>query len=163
MCMMCDGASLDELHFNVHGSIARHGWSNMAVEAAGDHPSWAYTIGLSAGFDHPELVVFGLSHLASNRLLNAIGEDVRHGEYFLAGDVLDFPDGSEAELLAVHPAHFGRDVFGEWLNYYHALGPPLPHHWALQLWQPEVCDVRLDRPEEPPGCHVEDHDDSPPP
>jgi hypothetical protein len=113
---------------------------------------------LSAGFDHPELVVYGLPDLAAASLLDSLADDVRHGEFLCAGDILDFPDGSEAELLAVHPVHYTRNVFAAWLNYYDALGPPEPRPWALQIWQPEVCDVRLDHAEVPPGCPPDDHE-----
>lgn len=57
MCIMCDGASLDEVRFGIHGIIDRYGWYIQGVEAPPGGRSWAYTIGLSAAFDHPELII----------------------------------------------------------------------------------------------------------
>lgn len=59
MCMMCNGASLDDVRFHIHSLIKRVGWAVVPVQ--GDRPStsWAYTIGLTTRFDHPELAVVG--------------------------------------------------------------------------------------------------------
>ncbi|MBA2427455.1 MAG: DUF4262 domain-containing protein [Actinobacteria bacterium] len=77
MCMMCEGASLDDVRFHIHGLIEGSGWAVIPVEGNTPYRSWAYTVGLVQTFDHPELVVVGLDPLAAGRLLNSIGDAIR--------------------------------------------------------------------------------------
>lgn len=60
MCMMCDGATPDEMRFMVYGHIEKYGWHIVYVENQKRSASWAYTIGLSSRFGHPELAVVGV-------------------------------------------------------------------------------------------------------
>jgi hypothetical protein len=57
---MCEGATLDECRFAIHGIIDRYGWFIQYVEVDPITRAWAYTIGLSAGFEHPELIIAGV-------------------------------------------------------------------------------------------------------
>jgi hypothetical protein len=67
----------------VRGS--RLGWAlTYVTDPDGRNPSFAYTAGLW-GFDHPELLVFGLGQDSAAGLLNQLGERVRDGEVFAAG------------------------------------------------------------------------------
>ncbi|HUQ63998.1 MAG TPA: DUF4262 domain-containing protein [Acidimicrobiales bacterium] len=140
---MCDGASIDEVRFRVHGCITQYGWYIQAVEAGNDGTDWAYTVGLSAGFDHPELVVVGLDFLKGGSLLNALAEEVGHGDMFVAGEQLRVL-GDVAEPVEVNSRQFEHGTFATWSDYYSCLGPPLPRAHALQVWLPEVDPLRLD-------------------
>jgi hypothetical protein len=137
MCMMCDGASLDEVRFWVHGTIARFGWAIMTVEEQ-QSPSWAYTIGLVACFGHPELVLVGQSQAVTHRVLNHMGEAVRRGERFdgiARTSTCCYPD---IELVRVHPAQIEHGLLNMWLDYYETLGPPYPDADALQVVVPDT-------------------------
>ena len=79
MCMMCDGASRDEMLFSLHAKVLHHGWALQGVGGDGERADWMYTRGLSSGFAHPELVMVGGRIEDSGRVLNEIGELVRSG------------------------------------------------------------------------------------
>lgn len=138
MCIMCNGASLDEVRFDLHGRIERHGWAVQYVAEESIGRSWAYTIGLAAGFDHPELVVVGLEPEPAGGLLNVLGDMIRDGTRFDAG-----------HLTRVHPAHFVRGVFASWVDYYGALGRR-PAAKALEVVPPGRTP-KLDRASSPIG------------
>lgn len=151
MCMICDGATPDEALFHIHGVIHRYGWFIQYVQHRKMGRSWGYTIGLSDGFDHPELVVAGLDMKRSTALLNAAGEKVRQGKrlapterYHLCG--VDTWVG----VSPVHPNHFDRGVLAVWDEYYGALGPPYPPAEALEI-VPARRRPQLLLPESPIG------------
>lgn len=121
MCIMCDGASLDECRFNIHRIIDRYGWFIQYVEVAPVTRAWAYTIGLSAGFEHPELIITGVDPETAARALNGIGEMICAGERFTPDHCLVDPVGIHTHLSAVHPRHFERGVFAAWVDYYDCL------------------------------------------
>ena len=105
---MCEGASLDECRFQIHGIIDRYGWFIHYVEVKPVSRAWAYTIGLSAGFDHPELIVAGVRPETAAGTLNSLGEMIRAGERFTPGHCLVDPAGEHTHLAEVHPRHFER-------------------------------------------------------
>ena len=72
MCIMCEGASRDEVLFDIHGAIELHGFFMQGVEPDPPHPGWAYTIGLSDGFGHPEFVVVGQSMNEAAHILDGL-------------------------------------------------------------------------------------------
>ena len=123
MCIMCDeGATLDEVRFNIHGIIDRYGWFIQYVEAFPTSHAWAYTIGLTAGFDHPELVVTGVTPQAAARILNRLGEMIRSGRSFGVGGNHFVPSIGQLCFSEVHPAHYDRGVLATWIDYYDCLG-----------------------------------------
>lgn len=136
MCDMCDGATLDESRFKIFGIIDRYGWFIQYVEAAPGIRPWAYTIGLSAGFSHPELVICAVKAETAARVLNGIGEMIRGGERFGPEDCLVDPAGGHIHLSEVHSCHFERGVFARWVDYYGALGPLPPPAEALEVVLP---------------------------
>lgn len=137
MCMICDGATEDEFLFDLYGKIDRFGWAVISVEASHDTPNWSYTVGLSDGWDHPELVVVGLQPYDAQRLLNLIGGRIRQGERFDPGMRLAVPQaGVDVHFGAVHPEQWEHGVFGTWEGYYDAVGPPYPDEQAIQVILP---------------------------
>jgi hypothetical protein len=85
----------DEIDLRVRADIERHGWHVVIVPPEKDSPGWAHTIGLCERYQHPELLVFGSEPRQLGVLLNALGERVRGGKRFAAGDDAD---GILAEL-----------------------------------------------------------------
>jgi len=134
---MCDeGATLDEVRFAIHGIIARHGWFIQYVEASTVARSWAYTVGLSAGFGHPELIVVGVTATKAARVLNRLGDMVRDGDKLGPGVGLVDTNRKHTHFSVVHPTHFQRGVFAAWTDYYGCLGPPYPAAAALEVVLP---------------------------
>lgn len=76
----------DEVEARVRSDIERHGWHVVIVPPEADAPGWAHSIGLWERFGHPELIVFGSEPRQLAALVNALGERVRAGRRFAAGD-----------------------------------------------------------------------------
>lgn len=71
-------------------NLAEYGWHVAQVFSEDNsYPPFAYTIGLEAKFDHPEVVIFGLNNDLDfmHRVLNGIGSRVEKGEHFLHGSM----------------------------------------------------------------------------
>ncbi|MFN2556233.1 MAG: DUF4262 domain-containing protein, partial [Nitriliruptorales bacterium] len=127
---------LDELRFWIHGTIERHGWAIVAVGSPYDRDApWAYTIGLSAGYDHPEFVITGA--LDCGAVFNELAAAVTAGKRFLPG----LPDievlGIRARIGEVHPDEWSSGRLAAWVDYYGALGPPRPEPAAVQVIWPD--------------------------
>ncbi len=101
MCDACDAGIgddpvqvrqwLDQQDAWYRDTIRRVGWAIQHVDADRSATAFAYTVGL-AGFEHPEIVVFGLGPSRAATLLNYLGELVRSGAVL--------PDGAEVPVLA---------------------------------------------------------------
>lgn len=127
MCIMCDeGATLDEVRFNIHAIIDRYGWFIQYVEAFPTSRAWAYTIGVTAGWDHPELVVAGVTPQAAARVLNTLGEMIREGQSFTPDDSVFVPSSGQVRFSEVHAAHYDQGLLAAWVDYYECLGTQLP-------------------------------------
>ena len=137
MCLECDGWSEDEIHASYDELIAEYGWMVQHIGGGTIHePPWSYTIGLSLGFDHPELVVVGLSpHLALG-LLNDLGRRVRNGGIFRPGSLTENRDETlEVAFGEVHPLLWEGPLLVGWRVYYESRGLA-PHQRALQVVLP---------------------------
>lgn len=62
--------------------IKKYGWHVVSVDARGNIPGWAYTIGLHATFEHPEVVIFGLRPETLEHLVDNVAESVKAGRRF---------------------------------------------------------------------------------
>lgn len=137
----------DQLLFNLEGRISRFGWSCYYI--LGDPgPPWLYTIGLVEGFEHPELIVFGLdqhsAHGLATRVLERLKSGVEIGAGRHAGERLD---GLPIAYLEVDVANWREpsDYFLGWLDYYRALDKN-PDRRALQLvWSDEEGHLPWDK------------------
>jgi len=63
-------------------TITKYGWTIMYVHGNAPHPDFAFSIGVSERFGHPEFVVAGLDRAPSAWVLNRLGEHVRDGRVF---------------------------------------------------------------------------------
>jgi len=97
----------DEIELRVRADIERHGWHVVIVPPEGDSPGWAHSIGLGERYEHPELLVFGSEPRQLAALVNTLGERVRHGRRFAAGD-------TATDVLADLPFAF-RAVAPRWI------------------------------------------------
>jgi Domain of unknown function (DUF4262) len=169
MCMMCDGYCEDEIHDHYDELIARFGWMVLSVGGGSlARPPWSYTIGLSRGFDHPELVVVGLPYRRAHAMLNGLSTQVAAGDQFAAGHTISDGEGRlEARIVEVHPLIWEGPLFVAWLDYYESRGLA-PDQRALQAslephlagpatrrWQPCLDDpeCRVGYPDNAPNRH----------
>lgn len=133
MCIMCDGASRDEALFSLHGWVTTYGWGIQYVETADPAKTWAYTIGLSSNYGHPELAVVGENQDVAGYVLNRIGEMVSKGQTFAGGDRLPDSCGRGICLAWVHPTQFDNGTFAVWEDYYESLGGEMPEQSVLEV------------------------------
>jgi len=116
----------------VLNDIAEYGWHVVKVLEEGDTPGWAFTIGLTKNYGHPEIVVFGLNGSVSHGLLNIAGEKVKNGESLASGSVVTgLLEGYECILREVKSRWYGP-FLGTAIWYY--LGCEFP---ALQCIWPD--------------------------
>jgi hypothetical protein len=110
----------------VRDDVARQGF-HVVMVAAGDpgEPPFAYTIGLTRTFKHPEILVVGLETHTSHPMLNTLGERIRGGEVFAAGATI-------RDLLEDHACRIDR-VDALWVPEY--VGQ------ALAFYDPEPVTV----------------------
>lgn len=93
---------MDEVRRRVQADIDRYGWHVGKIPGDDRAPSWAFTIGLFASFQQPELVVFGLDLETAHRLLNQAGLLVKRNRG-------GFEDGRLASgILEDHSVAFRR-------------------------------------------------------
>jgi hypothetical protein len=147
VCIICDGASEEEVFTGEFVRIAVHGFTMVGVE---DTPPWTYTIGLVRSFDHPELVMTGMPFDVAPGLLTEVVEHIRRGERFDASSPpLALADSYALGFGAVHSSEWDEGRFNQWLNYYDRLGdePPIPK--AVQVLWPDA-DGRF--PPDPMFC-----------
>ncbi len=107
MCEICNGKSQAEVLSDVAAKVRHFGWALQAVTGPGptDVP-WVYTVGLSSGFGHPDLVWLGDDVEDGAHVLNQLGNAVRLGHRFGPGDRVM----AGAEALDLSPVH---DAFVE--------------------------------------------------
>jgi len=90
---------MDEADLRVRSDIETYGWHVAKIAGDDKAPPWAFTIGLEHNFEHPEVLVVGMDLALLHGLLNQIGEQVKRGRRFAAGER---PEG----VLERHPPAF---------------------------------------------------------
>ena len=65
--------------------VREYGCQVLVVRGEAGAPGWAYSVGLFEGFDHPEVVVFGLPQQVAHWVINELMSRIRSGERFAAG------------------------------------------------------------------------------
>jgi hypothetical protein len=136
----------DEIELRVRSDIERHGWHVVIVPPEDGSPGWAHSIGLCERHRHPELLVFGSEPRQLGALVNALGERVRSGRRFAAGE-------AAKGILAGLPLAF-RAVAKRWIPVF--LGNAAWHYRrddfaVLQGFWPD----RAGRLPWEPGCAAE--------
>jgi hypothetical protein len=135
---------------DIRRRIDEHGW---AVEAIGDQCSvpgccssylrpareladFGYTVGLSRYRGHPELIITGIPQMETVYPLNLMGQRVRAGERFAAGDLVDglFACGCGVALVLVDSRESVRHLVAANQLYRNPGAPPVR---ALQLVWPD--------------------------
>ena len=133
--------SRDQALLNLDSKISRFGWTAYYI-FDGPGPPWLYTIGLVERFDHPELIILGLSPEAAHGLVNQFVQTLEDGGSFKPGrQTLRRFEGYRMALVAVDDAYWQEpeDYFLGWLDYYKATRRSVPQR-ALQLVWPDEAD-----------------------
>jgi hypothetical protein len=160
MCFICDGGTEEQFHEEIAHHIRETGWFVYGVEHDDRGPGWAYTIGLSERYGHPELAVTGMCCFScAGNMLNRAGRQVAAGRTLEIGEHLWLSPGA---LLvgAVHPDQWQGNRFSMWRRYYDDAGVEPPEAVALQLiwvdnegvWQDQTRRWRRERLDQPPGA-----------
>jgi hypothetical protein len=121
---------------NVQEVIDRVGWNVIGVGGGPDSLPFAYTVGLTARFDHPELCLTGPwpQNLATV-LLNTLGERVKNGERLTEGWYDDVISMGAVPLMPVTRKAIA-DNFGLANRYYRENGLMKPLD-AFQMFLPD--------------------------
>lgn len=79
MCDMCDGKSIEDVLRREAELMERYGWLVQMIEAEQPERSWAYSVGLSANFGRPDLLVRNIDAARAGRMVTIVGEMVAEG------------------------------------------------------------------------------------
>jgi hypothetical protein len=135
--MRCDGKSDEEVFQWERQTIERFGHVVMGVEGS---PQWAYTMGLSAGHGHPELLVCGLDFSLAMRVLNAVAARIASGSAIRPGDACTVGDRRYQVVPVPEERWHDDDTFNGWWNHYDRFGNE-PRAEAVELI-PELGHAR---------------------
>lgn len=82
----------------VENDIKEHGWHVLSVFSENE-PSFSYTVGFKETLNHSEVIISGLNTKLMHQLLNDIGELIKEGNSFSAGDISN-------EVIKGYPVKF---------------------------------------------------------
>ena len=109
---------------------------------------WAYSIGLTRSYGHPELIVVGLEAPFAGAIIEVLSRRVAEGERFIPGSSIVLDGGLEFRLHLVDPLWCSR---GDWF----VLGREVMSAWgerwptSIQLTWSDADGVFPDRPGDP--------------
>jgi len=108
----------DDLLNDTKLNIDKFGLQVIMVGSTSYCPSFAYSIGLTQTYNHPEIICFGLPNDLGHAIVNDIAEIIQKGETIDTGKIYTeiFKD-SRAAFLKVDKRNID-DYFGAALNYY---------------------------------------------
>jgi Domain of unknown function (DUF4262) len=113
VCWRCDhpGATERDYQDHVRLLIDTYGWAVQGVERYGDHPPWAYTVGLTR-YRRPELVITGMGLTRATGVLNGVAAHLVHAEAPEPGTQAVLVGGPLVEIIKVHApwAHLNMAV-----------------------------------------------------
>src|SRR5687767_1831433 len=107
---------MDEHEAQLLADIDRFGWCVMKI-SNDMGPDFAYSVGIFRTFGHAEILMFGLPPATMHHLINDVGNRVRAGARYVAGQSTDeFIEGYEVTFRAVPPFHHaGHLGWATWL------------------------------------------------
>jgi hypothetical protein len=126
----------DDRDRKVLADITRVGWTVIGVLEDEEGPGFAYSIGLFHTLGHPEVLILGLRPQVAHQLVNDMGEAIRKGQRFEAGQRYE-------EIAAGFPLAFvemDKRYYREYLGYagWFYQGPDFP---VLQCIWPDKQGV----------------------
>ena len=137
---------LSEADLKILSNVEEYGWHVVLIIPQGEVPSWAFTIGLTHSYGHPEVCLFGLPRDTAHAVLNIAGGQVRSGEKMESGDFnSELLVDLDCQLRTVSPKWHGP-FFGTMGWYYE--GAPVE---MLQIFWPDRENRLPWHPEVHPG------------
>lgn len=108
----------DDLLNETELNIEKFGLEVILVTATNYSPSFAYSIGLTRSYNHPEVICFGLPQDLAHAIINDVAELIKNGKTIKVGEINhEVFEGSRATFLEVDQRNIG-DYFAGALNYY---------------------------------------------
>jgi hypothetical protein len=132
MCMICDGATRDEVQAETDERIDRFGFTMVGTTPDPDHPSWLHTIGLIERHNHPEMCVLGEPADDGFRLLDTVSRAVLGGTRFSEGQTLEIA-GTYWHVSDLDERVVGGEMMVQWRDHYHWMGSDGLRLSALEL------------------------------
>lgn len=128
-------ANLSDHEISVLQRREQHGWFVNCIAEDASGPGFAYSFGLYEEFGHPEIIIFGLPLKTMHLLINDVGEQVRSGAKYSAGDCAsDLIKGYTCSFGVVNPLQYRKTcTWTAW--FYESYSFP-----ALQLFWPDKQD-----------------------
>lgn len=108
----------DDLLNDTKSNIEKFGLQVIMVGSTSYCPSFAYSIGLTHTYNHPEIICFGLPNDLGHEIINDIAGIIQKDETIYTGKIYtEIFNDSRAAFLKVDKRNID-DYFGEALNYY---------------------------------------------
>jgi hypothetical protein len=110
-----EGNQLTDYEVKILDNVARTGCHITCVVA---DPPFAYSAGLSANDDRPEIIILGLSCEVAAAMINVVRDKFDEGVELREGEPVDWLlDGFECVPFRVAPEHLTRDYFNSAIWY----------------------------------------------
>ena len=110
--------SIGDLLEQTKSNIDKFGLQVITVGSTSYLPSFAYSIGLTKTYNHPEIICFGLPSKLGHAIINDVAEIIKKGETIQIGKTYTkIFNNSRATFLKVDKRNI-EDYFGVALNYY---------------------------------------------
>ena len=114
--------------------VAQYGWHIPQIPADEEGPGFSFSVGFYLKFNHPEILVMGVSETIASQLINLAGGLIANGRVFQPGERTDdLAEGFECTFVPILVEHY-RDYLGYCGWFYRSLKQPFP---ALQLVWPD--------------------------
>ncbi|MEJ5055625.1 DUF4262 domain-containing protein [Sphingobacterium sp. MYb382] len=114
----CKCINKDDLLEQTKLNIEKFGLQVIMVTSTKYSSSFAYSIGLTKTFNHPEIICFGLPNNLAHEIINDIAKIVENGEIIENGKIYTNIFGnSQATFLKVDERNISN-YFGAGINYY---------------------------------------------
>ena len=122
----------DRFERKLRTDVEQNGWHVLNVFAEDGVPPFSYSIGLYQTLGHPEIFIAGLPSRVADPLIHSVGEEIRAGRSFEAGEVnSDLLRGHDCAFRPV-PRHAYQEYFGRAIDFYDGENFPV-----LQLVYPD--------------------------
>lgn len=138
----------NEYEASLLDNIAKHGWHCTSVFGEGGAPGFTYTVGLFDSYQHPELLVIGLSGQLSHHMISNVATAARKDEPLDLGAASDdILEGFSCVFAQVPVERYADYVLSaRW--YYRGDDFPLyqivwPDEQGNYPWNPEADDKLL--------------------
>ena len=127
--------SIEDLTQKLKDGITKVGWSVLGVAGETTATSFAYTIGLSATLNHPDIIVFGLPRNVAMELLNRIGFTIKERGSIVTNERIKGLLSADIFLVPADPNKVAEYVLATRKIY-----PDMPLHY-LQCFWPDLKNV----------------------